>query len=428
MPHPPVFDPSVLNLRRLVMLRSVLIVGQILAVWVASHALDVPLPLVAIGTIIAAFVVLNVLTWWRLRLHHAVMESELFGHLLLDVAVLTGLLYLTGGSANPFVSLLLLPLTIAVTALPGRYSWAMAAITVACYSILMVFYVPLPRGHDAQFAGDFALHVLGMWFNFVLSAGIIAYFVLKMGNTLRERDRALAQAREKALRDERLVALGTLAAGAAHELGTPLATIAVLAKDLEQACAAVNAPPDMRDNLVVLRDQVARCKGILSTMAASAGQVRAESGQRFSLDSYLRNIVQQWQAMRPGIIVQYHADGSHPAPSIAGEKTLAQAIMNILNNAADASPEHVAIEARWSATELRMDICDRGEGLTPITQEHAGQMLFTTKAPDQGLGLGLFLAHATLSRFGGSVQLFNREGGGACTRVVLPLTQLMTAP
>lgn len=403
--------------------------GQILAIWVASHVLDVPLPLFAIGTIIAAFVVLNVLTWWRLRLRQSVSEAELFGHLLLDVAVLTGLLYLTGGSANPFVSLLLLPLTIAVTALPGRYSWAMAAITVACYSILMVFYVPLPRGHDSQFAGDFALHVLGMWFNFVLSAGIIAYFVLKMGNTLRERDLALAQAREKALRDERLVALGMLAAGAAHELGTPLATIAVLAKDLEQECADVNAPPDMRDNLVVLRDQVARCKSILSTMAASAGQVRAESGHRFSLDSYLKNIVQQWQAMRPDIIVQYHADGSHPAPSIAGEKTLSQAIMNILNNAADASPDHVAIDAQWSATELRMEICDRGEGLTPITQERAGQMLFTTKAPDQigvgGLGLGLFLAHATLGRLGGSVRLSNREGGGACTYVILPLAQLM---
>lgn len=428
--RPPVSDPSLLNLQRLVMLRSVFVAGQMLAVGVASNTLDVSLPLFAIGAIIAAYAVLNAFTWWRLRLPQAVVDAELFGHLLLDVAVLTGLLYLAGGSANPFVSLLLLPLTIAVTALPGRYSWAMAVITVVCYSLLMVFYVPLSQHPAPHVAGDFALHVLGMWFNFVLSVALITYFVMKMGNTLRERDRALAQARENALRDERLVALGTLATGAAHELGTPLATMAVLARemqsDVEQECADM---PDMRDKLIVLREQVMRCKSILSTMAVSAGQVRAESGRMFALDNYLKNILQQWQAMRPAVIVQYHAHGSNPAPSIVGDQTLSQAIINILNNAADASPDHVTIDAQWSASELRMKICDRGAGLTPVTQERAGEMLFTTKAPGQlgvgGLGLGLFLAHATLSRFGDSAQLTNREGGGACTYVVLPLAQLL---
>jgi len=422
----PASDSSVLNLQRLVMLRSVFIAGQVLAVWVAGTALDITLPFFAIAAIIAAYAVLNALTWWRLRLPQAVVDAELFGHLLLDVAVLTGLLYLAGGSANPFVSLLLLPLTIAVTALPGRYSWAMAVITVGCYSLLMVFYVPLSQNPAPHLAGDFALHVLGMWFNFVLSVGLITYFVMKMGNTLRERDHALAQARENALRDERLVALGTLATGAAHELGTPLATMAVLAREMEQEFANT---PDVRDKLIVLRDQVMRCKSILSTMAASAGQVRAESGQRFALDDYLQNILQQWQSMRPAVIVRYHAHGVHPAPSIVGDQTLSQAIMNILNNAADASPEEVTIDAQWSANELRMEICDRGAGLTPMTQARAGQMLFTTKVSDEigagGLGLGLFLAHATLGRFGGSVRLRNREGGGACTYVVLPLAPLM---
>lgn len=422
----PASDSSVLNLQRLVMLRGVVIAGQVLAVWVAATALDMALPFSAIAVIITAYAMLNALTWWRLRLPQPVAEAELFGHLLLDVAVLTGLLYLAGGSANPFVSLLLLPLTIAVTALPGRYSWAMATITLACYSALMVFYVPLSPDPAPHVAGDFALHVLGMWFNFVLSVGLITYFVMKMGNTLRARDRALAQARENALRDERLVALGTLATGAAHELGTPLATMAVLTREMEQELATM---PDVRDKLIILRDQVMRCKNILSAMAASAGQVRAESGQRVALDDYLKNILQQWQAMRPAVVVHYHAHGVHPAPSIVGDQTLSQAITNILNNAADASPDQVTVDAQWGANELRMEICDRGAGLTPMIQARAGQMLFTTKVSDEigagGLGLGLFLAHATLGRFGGSVQLSNREGGGACTYVVLPLAQLM---
>ena len=423
-------DSSVLNLQRLVMLRGVFIAGQVLAVWVASNALDMSLSLLAIGVIIATYAMLNALTWWRLRLPLTVVDAELFGHLLLDVAVLTGLLYLAGGSENPFVSLLLLPLTIAVTALPGRYSWAMAVITVACYSSLMIFYTPLLHTSMAHVAGDFALHVLGMWFNFVLSVGLITYFVMRMGNTLRERDHALAQARENTLRDERLVALGTLATGAAHELGTPLATMAILTREMEQEFANT---PDVRNKLIVLREQVMRCKNILSTMAASAGQVRAESGQRFALDDYLQNILHQWQAIRPTVIVQYHAHGTRPAPPIVGDQTLSQAIINILNNAADASPDQVTIDAQWNANELRMEICDRGTGLTPITQARAGQMLFTTKMSDQigadigvgGLGLGLFLAHATLGRFGGSVQLRSREGGGACTVVILPLAPLM---
>ena len=430
-------DSSLLNLQRLVMLRGVFVVGQGVAVWVASNVLALIEPgsvlFFTLWSIIVVFAVFNLLTWWRLRLPKPVSEAELFSHVVLDVAVLTALLYLVGGSANPFASLLLLPLTIAVTALPGRYSRAMAVITVACYSLLMVFYLPLSATPTSHLADDFALHIWGMWFNFVLSVGLIIYFVMKMGNTLRESDHALAQARENTLRDERLIALGTLATGAAHELGTPLATMAMLVaeieSEIEQACANT---PDLRDKFAIFRDQVMRCKDILTTMAISAGQVRAESGRLFALDHFLENILHQWQAMRPAVRAQYHAQGSRPAPLIVGDQTLSQAIINILNNAADASPDHVTIDAQWSADELRIEVCDCGAGFTPMTQAHAGKMLFTTKTPGSieagGLGLGLFLVHATLSRLGGSLRLYNREGGGACAHVVLPLAPLTVGP
>ena len=198
-------------------------------------------------------------------------------HLFSDVLILAALLYFTGGSTNPFVSLFLLPLTLAAAALPGRYTWAIATAAVICYSFLMVWYFPIPHQHGI----NFNLHVLGMWFGFVLSAILISYFAVKMSATLRERDRALALARENALRDERLVSLGTLAAGAAHELGTPLATMAVLAKDLESECAG---RPGVAEPFQVLRGQIARCKDILSQLAVSAGQARAEAGRDLALD------------------------------------------------------------------------------------------------------------------------------------------------
>jgi len=259
-----------------------------------------------------------------------------------------------------------------------------------------------------------------MWLGFLLSAGLIAWFAVRMSDTRRSRDRLLAQMREDELRNERIVALGTLAAGAAHELGTPLSTMAVLAKDMERDAGA----PPMRANLRVLREQVDRCKSILSSLSASAGASRAEGGRRVPLENYLADVVNHWQTMRPGVSVRRQFEGPRPSPEIIAEQTLSQAIVNILNNAADSSPDNVEIKVSWSERELVLEISDRGEGMTPDVARAAGQPFFTTKAPGQGLGVGLFLAHATLRRFGGTVQMYNREGGGVCTQLTLPLDNL----
>jgi two-component system sensor histidine kinase RegB len=412
-------EPSsaALNLQRLVVYRSLVLVVQLVAV-VAAISLDFELPLSSFVAVIAIFAVLNVITWWRLRrLDRSVDELELFLHLFTDVVILTALLYLTGGSTNPFVSLFLVPLTLAAASLPGRFTWAIAVEALCCYSMLMIWYIPLPHQHGV----NFNLHVIGMWFGFVLSAILIAYFAVKMSATLRERERALAQARENALRDERLVALGTLAAGAAHELGTPLATMAVLAKELESECAAL---PAVVEPLRILRGQIARCKDILSQLAVSAGQTRAEAGRDHALDHYLAQITEQWHSGRPAVGLRQHWQGTLPAPHIIADQTLTHAITNILNNAADASEQSVEVNGRWNERELYLDICDQGTGVSDTVASHAGEPFFTTKPPGQGLGLGLFLAQSTIKRLGGSVQLFNRAEGGACTRIVLPLARL----
>ena len=412
-------EPSsaAINLQRLVVYRYLVLAGLVIGMLVAVYR-DFILPWSPLTAIIIIFAALNIIAWLRLRRRGSpVSELELFLHLLGDVLILAALLYFTGGSTNPFVSLFLLPLTLAAAALPGRFTWAVAAAAAICYSLLMIWYYPLPHEDGA----NFNLHVLGMWFGFMLSAILISYFAVKMSATLRERERALALARENALRDERLVALGTLAAGAAHELGTPLATMAVLAKDLEEECAA---QPGMAEPFQVLRSQISRCKDILAQLAISAGQARAEAGRDQALENYLAELVAHWHRGRPAVDIHRTWEGTQPPPRIVADQTLTQAIINILNNAADASEHAVEVNGRWDDRELRLEICDRGAGMSDAAAVHAGEPFFTTKPPGRGLGLGLFLAQSAIKRLGGSVELFNRQGGGACTRIVLPLPGL----
>jgi two-component system sensor histidine kinase RegB len=174
--------------------------------------------------------------------------------------------------------------------------------------------------------------------------------------------------------------------------------------------------------LSILRNQIARCKEILSSLSAAAGQVRAEAGASRPLDAWLEELMQRWQSLRPGVPLRTHFDGTRPAPRIVAEQTLAQAITNILNNAADASPAAVEVSGHWTEEELVLEIADRGSGLAPEIMHRAGEPFLSTKG--EGLGLGLFLAYTTFNRFGGAVRLLARAGGGTLCRLTLPLAAL----
>lgn len=408
-------SPSPLNLRRVLVLKNIAVIGLTLAVLVVAKGMGMPLPYAVIASVL---MVLNLLTWVRFRLPWPVQEIEVFGQLVLDALLLSALLYLAGGATNPFVLLLLLPLTIASVTLLTMYAWFMAVIIVACYTFLMFFYIPLPHFHIDHVA-RFDSSAWMMWLGFVLGVGLISYYVAKMGNTLRERERMLAEVRENALRDEHLVALGALAVGAAHELGTPLGTMAVVLKELEHEYVA---QPELVKELQLLREQVSRCKSILSQMLSSTEHARAESGFSTAVDRYLEDLLAQWHSMRPSAQVSYRWTGPSPAPQIVAEQVLGQVITNLLNNAADASEQSVEVEASCNAEQLLIEVCDRGSGFTPIAETHAGELFFTTK--ENGKGIGLFLVNAALRRFGGVLSLSNREGGGACTRVTVPLARL----
>ncbi|MEK7843317.1 MAG: sensor histidine kinase, partial [Pseudomonadota bacterium] len=207
-------SPLSKNLQRLFLLRNIALVAQCLTFALAHWVLEMQLPWTEMVTVVTLLAALNLATWVRLRRNWPVSSIEFFAQLLVDVFALSALLYFSGGSTNPFISLYLLPLTIAAAALPWIYTWAMAAITISCYTLLLFYYVPLPHDHS-EHTSEFNLHVSGMWLAFVLSTVLIAWFVVKMGISIRERDKDLALAREQALRNEQIIALGTLAAGAA---------------------------------------------------------------------------------------------------------------------------------------------------------------------------------------------------------------------
>jgi len=427
------------HLHRLLLLRNGAILAQLLTLALVDRLLDWELHWLPLLSVVAALAGLNLLTGWRLRREQPVSNLELLGQLGADVLALSVLLYYAGGSTNPFVSLFLLPLVIAAATLPAAYTWAMAALTTASYTLLLKFYLPLPiahpamdhdmMDHDMSMAAAppdaaFNMHVLGMWLGFVLSVVVIAYFVVKMAEAVRARDETLAKIREETLRNERIVAVGLQAASAAHEMGTPLSTLAVVIGELQHEAAALpDMPPEWQENLHLLDGQVRNCRRILDKMLANAqddAQPDTGAAPPQAVETFLRATLDEWQLLRPSVPCHFA-----PAPTETGtcaqlpaDTALRAALLNLLNNAADASPDRIDCRARWDARELMLEICDYGQGFRPELAPQIGSAFFTTK--QSGHGLGLFLANASIERLNGTVRLLNRDDG-ATTVVTLPL-------
>jgi two-component system sensor histidine kinase RegB len=405
------------NLSRLFVLRNLMIGAYLLGLVSSLEVLDIELPVMPTLGVIGLLILVNSWTWWRVRVGKTIGDWEFFGQLSIDMLGLAAVLYLTGGATNPFAWLFLLPLMIAATVLPAYMVWAMTILAIACYSVLMFYFIPFGTGHAHQ-NQYFIQHVFGMWFGFIMSALLVAFFVVRMQNGLRRRDQLLARTREQCLRDEQLVALGTLATGAAHELGTPLATMAVLTGELEHT----HLDDSTRRKLKILRDQILRCKKTLSVISASAGEIRAESGSLAAVTVFLDQIVREWQKQRLDARVCVQATPGPSSARILDEYTLHQALINLLNNAADASPDDVMLKATWDERFLTLGILDRGPGLYSNVAARIADPKTSNK--EHGMGLGLLLTHATVKRMGGEIALRRREGGGTYTQIRLPLTDL----
>ncbi|MGR8929382.1 MAG: ATP-binding protein [Gammaproteobacteria bacterium] len=428
------------NLNWLYILRNLMLFVVVLAVFFAVHGLGIVLPMNQLWLAIFAISILNLYTWLRLRTPEPVTEHEIFSQICMDVLALAYLLYLTGGASNPIIWVFLLPLIVTAIMLPQSYAWNMVIITSCVYTVLIAYNVPLPAlaphaDHSnmtnltpemslrMQLLEDrryFNLHVFGMWFGFVFSSGLVAFFIVALAKTLKERERSLAEARESALRDERVISLGTLAASAAHDMGTPLGTIAILAHDLAEDFPD-HRFPELNQKLTILQQQVERCKQALSVMSASAGELRAESGKVMRVADYVDEVLNQWRTHKAATKLNLSISGSVDLEAlIIAERTLTHSLINILNNAAEATDDTgIDFHANWDANTLSLKIRDHGPGLPAELIDFAGHK--PVKSNKQGMGVGLFLTYTTIMRLRGTISFNNLESGGACVEISLPL-------
>ncbi|GAB1393909.1 ATP-binding protein [Rhodocyclaceae bacterium] len=395
---------------RLVLLRWWWVAGLSVAVLSAPTFLAIALPLAPVIAVLLLLAGFNFIAQRRAA-QRDFDPPELAAQLGIDLTGMSVLLYLTGGASNPLVSLLLLPVAIAALTLPGIWVAAIAGIAIAAYSFLMLYSLPLAIA-DAERATR--LHLAGMWLTFLVSSALIAWFVTRMTAAIRERDAQLAEAREDALRNAQVVALGQLAAGAAHELGTPLATMNVLTGELMQDR---RLPDDAKQDLRLMHQQIALCKQLIGGLTQRAGIGRAGDGQRVAVPDWLAGLLSRWRSLQPQANCACVVDTPGLAPSVDATPALEQAVVNLLNNAARVTPQEMCVHLTWDAHEIRIGVQDHGPGFPADVLKYAGDEPVVSQT--QGAGIGLWLTRAAVRQAGGRLELENLTAGAVAT-IILP--------
>ena len=419
------------NLRRLVYIRYIALGAQLLALLVLSRYYNLDLPVETIGALMAFFAIIIAVSHARTYWMRPLQQAEFCGHILVDIVALTGLLYFTGGATNPFVSYYLVPISIAAITLPTVMTWGITTVSLIAYSSLVFFYYPMESlapqtvqlNHTEDFTGLHGgnLHIIGMWVNFALSAGLITYFVVGMAKALRVQEKQLSSHKEEQMQDEQLLAIASQAASAAHELGTPLNTMKLIIDNFKDS----QLTEAQQQDAATLDQQIQRCRTTLQSLVLAAN-LTEQSEHSILVSDYITELLDNWKLLRPDVNPEVTVDAGSPAISSCFHPVIQQSLQNLLNNAADASPQQIEIVISWDRKELFLDIHDHGPGITVEQAEKLGRPISSDKPG--GLGIGLFLSHNSLNRHGGRVSLSNIAGGGVLTSVVLPLSQVHGSP
>ena len=419
----------------LVKLRWVAVVGQLLTIVIVAWGLQIALPLVPLAVAVAVTAITNVmLAWWLTLTSGAEVEPGqrrvpaaivMTAVMLLDLIVLTAMLYVTGGASNPFMVFYFVNLALAGVMLQPRLAWFLNAVAVATMAMLYWHHWQLPLLQDPARLKPISqtprpnLAALGDVVAFVACSAVIVVFMTRLSSQLARSEARRQQADQRRARSEKLEALGTLAAGAAHELATPLSTIAVIATEVERELAQGDLPPEVAADLGLIRSELARCRKILDRMSFDSGQMIGEAAVRTTVGELVEGVIAELANPRRIEVVS--------TPELSALEfevprvSLAQALRGLVQNALDAAP-HQSVTLRLNAGHghLWLHILDQGPGMPPEVLARAGEPFFTPKEPGKGMGLGLFLAVSVVERLGGALELKSQHGAGTEVIVRLP--------
>jgi two-component system sensor histidine kinase RegB len=397
-------------------LRPCAAIGQALAIAVAMAWLHLALPLAPLVAEIVVLLLASPLAFWRLRQPWPLGETEAVCHVMLDLLLLGWALYFTGGASNPFITLLLVPVALAATALSALGTGAVVALAVVVYATLIVFNVPLPDMSMHGGAG-FRLHLTGMAINFLIAIMLLAVFIGRMTASLRVQREATRHLRERLLRDEGILAIATQAAEAAHELNTPLSTLRTLLPELERGRDGDAA---LRDDVRLMVGEVERCRGILRGMV-DYGRLQLSGAEHvLTLGEYVRGNAERFRLLCPEAELLVHVPAARSDHPITVQPGLAHALLNLMQNAFDASAHNasrlVTLDADVHADGVEFVIGDRGDGLPDGS---LGGMPVASDKPN-GLGMGLALARSTIERLRGELRA-RRDTDGTRIFVRVPI-------
>lgn len=408
-----------IGLAWLLKLRTASVLGVLALVLVVHFGFGMALPLGVLLTVLLAWFLTNVAAAAHARRGGRVSDAAMAGLLAADAVFLTIVFYWTGGPSNPFSFFFLVHLSLAAVAVPARYAWGVAALSAGLFGLLFLDHVPLPHG-DAHGHHDVNMHLRGMWLAFVLAAAYILTFTTRLGRAIADQAAEIADARAKAARAEKLASLATLSAGAAHELATPLSTIAVIAGELERELAVAGASDEVRDDVRVVREQVARCRSILDAMRAQAGEPGGEAPRSVPTADLVARALDGVPDVHRVTVELPPELAARPWRGFVG--SAARALGGLVKNAVEASPADAVVTLRVTDADggVRAEVVDRGSGFGPDVATRVGEPFFTTKETGRGMGLGVFLARAVAERHGGRLDLRSAPGAGTTATLVLP--------
>jgi len=395
-------------------LRWFAIGGQLTATVVAIASLKLQLPITLISVVIAITVISNISIEWQLRRGDvpAVVVPLI---IVLDVCLLTLLLLCTGGASNPFSILYIVHVAMSVVVLGSGWAWAIVLLSGIGYILILKINQPIqPPLSEATFK-------LGQWCALILVTGLIAYFTGRVMRSLKRRENELAQMRERAGRSAHLASLTTLAGGAAHELGTPLGTIALVAKELELAAIKNDAPEGIIDDARLIRQECDRCRAILDRMRIDVVEDLNETPSLAPLSALMDDLTSE---LKPQERERFRIESSIPLTrQIPHVRVLRTALSVLVRNAFDASPAETPVLLRLTAENDRLliQVVDSGSGMEEKVLKRAGEPFFTTKSVGKGMGLGLFLVRLVADNFGGKLTLESTTGLGTKSTIELPL-------